>query len=97
MTDSEVKTYYNNQHVAKMREKLRQYDTDEENPHRLALQLCKYCQYIMTGRIAGQAITPYNCRECGKNLIAPTTLTDKYCEDCAQKQNLCRQCGATMD
>jgi hypothetical protein len=97
MTDSEAKTFYNNQHVAKIRKKLRQYDTDEEKPHRLALQLCKHCQYIMTDRIADRAITPYNCRECGKNLISASTLTDKYCEDCARKLDLCRQCGAKMD
>lgn len=91
------RAYYNNNHVKKMKEKIKNYD---EDPHKLVRQgemLCRHCYYIMTDGIAGQAFTTAHCANCGKEIDFVTTDTDDLCEKCANELNVCKHCGAKMD
>ena len=84
--------------VEEQRAAIAAYDKDNSRKHRLEEGLCKYCYYIMKGgTFAGQMITHANCRECRKEMVFPTTMTDALCLECAKKLNLCKHCGATMD
>jgi phage terminase large subunit-like protein len=90
------KTYYNKRRVEDMREKLVEYDNDEEHAERIDNQECKVCTYIDDG-FAGQAFTDTYCGICGKKMTFPTTDTDKVCKECAKENGLCKHCGGRMD
>lgn len=87
-----------NDAVEERRAAIKAYDEDKSRKYRLEECLCKYCYYIMRGHtFAGQVITHADCRECGKEMVFPTTMIDVLCPECAKKLNLCKHCGATMD
>lgn len=43
--------------------------------------------------LAGSAITPYNCRICGKRYENSNINTPKICDSCAEKLGRCQECG----
>lgn len=96
MTPNEIK-FFNDKHVAKIKRKIFEYNEDGAKKIRRNLHICKYCYYINTGRIAGQAFSSATCKECGKEMIFPTTDTNEYCPECAKKLNVCEHCGSEMD
>jgi hypothetical protein len=97
MIDIDNKTHWNNKHIEDMTKKLNSYCFDDKQMERSLQQLCKYCFYVNTGRIAGQAFTKSNCSYCEKEMMFPTTDRDKYCPECAKKIMACKHCGARMD
>lgn len=96
MNSKEIK-WFNDRHVSKLKGKIFDYNQDKAKEFRKEHCICKYCYYINTGRIAGQAFTTIECKECKKETTFPSTDTDKYCLKCAQKLNVCKHCGSEMD
>lgn len=95
--DSKNRTYLNSRYISKMRNKLKIYDEDREKLLRQGEHLCKFCYYIDTDRIAGQAFWTNNCHSCGKEMTFPTTDTNDFCESCANKLDVCKHCGQELD
>lgn len=71
--------------------------TDGERAKRLAALRCKWCWYMLHGRIAGQAFTSWTCAECATEHQHSSTATPKLCEPCARELELCRECCADLD
>jgi hypothetical protein len=97
VTSANEKAHFNNTYVGRLRLKLLNYDQDSDKEERVSENICKYCYYIDTDRIAGQAFTKTNCRICDKEMVFQTTITDRYCSDCSSNMKLCKYCGATID
>jgi len=70
---------------------------DPDKANRLEKQLCKYCHYVNTGRIGGAVITHVECGICDTDISFSNTCVDVICPDCAEKNNLCKHCGADME
>ena len=68
---------------------------DKQKSLRLANQECATCFYIP--RIAGQAITDYQCSRCAARDSWGNTSVPWLCVPCAQELNLCRRCAADID
>lgn len=75
----------------------RRADLDEEREKRREKQLCKYCYYINSGGVAGQAFTSSTCAFCQKDTMFSTTHTDALCLECAQENRVCKECMADME
>lgn len=43
--------------------------------------------------MAGRAMTPYYCEDCGDKHIHNNTNTPKLCQKCARKESRCQYCG----
>jgi hypothetical protein len=74
-----------------------QLKTDAEKEQRLAAQQCRCCYYLRKVRIGGAAMTERPCGSCDTPMFFSSTATDVLCPECAQKQSLCKQCGARID
>ena len=72
-----------------------QYATDPDKKMRLAEGFCISCFYSGP-RIGGAAMTERPCGVCGTKMMFGSTATDKVCQACAVKQELCRECGADL-
>lgn len=72
------------------------YLADPERKERLAAGRCKRCYYIWTARIGGSAMTMQPCGVCDEEVWYGSTATDKICQPCAAKKELCRQCGGDL-
>ncbi len=70
------------------------YRNDPERVERLKLQECIVCYYNV--RITGQAFTQWHCVLCNKEGMHHNTGIPTLCKDCAEKEGLCKQCGATL-
>lgn len=95
--NSKETLFWNNKRVEKMKKKISLFELDEDAVSRKKNCECKYCTYINSDRIAGQAFTHAICKTCGKEMIFPSTDTDLYCVECAKKMNICKHCGSEMD
>lgn len=95
--DAELTKTIHDNSMARMAEKVAKYSKDPSEKERLEKNLCKYCMYSKFDSWAGQAFTNENCKECGKEMTFGTTDTDKYCDECAKKLNVCKHCGQIMD
>ena len=58
---------------------------------------CKYCSYIKTTRIGGSAMTESECGLCEKMMVFSSTVVDRLCRDCAERNLLCKHCGGDID
>ena len=92
-----IKRQMHNSFVNGMRLKLENYDVDSFIEERKVDCKCKYCTYIDTDKLVQDAFTKIKCRLCGEELIFANSDTDYYCLECAQKNNICKHCGAEMD
>ena len=68
---------------------------DPSKSLRLLRQECVCCYY--DARVGGSALTKSSCIGCERNMVFPSTCTDRLCEDCAREYNLCRHCGSDME
>lgn len=68
---------------------------DKSKEQRLKQQKCRYCFY--NSRLAGQAITEYECGICSKPGTWANTAVPSLCMECASEHKLCVQCGASMN
>lgn len=75
-------------------EQLMRYWQDPERKDRLASGECRFCFYMMRGRIGGAAMTSRPCAVCEKDVIYGSTNTDVLCLPCATEHQLCKHCGA---
>lgn len=82
--------------VEDMRRSIADYDADPLAVQRQHRQECRACFYLFR-RVAGQAFTPYTCRECGEEHQHPNTATPKLCQTCADARTLCRHCGGPRE
>lgn len=71
--------------------------TDPEKQKRLEMNLCLCCYYVNNTRIGGAAITHRPCGLCERDMSFGSTATDVVCSDCAEANNLCKQCGADIE
>lgn len=68
---------------------------DPKKNERLEKQECQYCFYSMRG--GGQAFTASKCEECEKEMLFSSTNMDKYCLECAKKNDICKHCGGDIN
>jgi hypothetical protein len=69
-------------------------DTDKKKRHEE--QYCKCCFY-RESTMAGAAMTENQCGICKKEMHWSSTHQEKLCHGCAQKWDLCKECGSTID
>ncbi|MHC4649001.1 MAG: hypothetical protein ACYTBJ_26400 [Planctomycetota bacterium] len=67
---------------------------DPEKKVRIDDNSCVVCFY--GSRCGGAAITTSKCKECGKEMTFGSTCVDKYCDSCASRFLVCKQCGADI-
>lgn len=77
--------------------KAEQLQTDPNKEERLGVSLCKCCFYVHTSRMGGASITTKPCGICEREMMFPSTATDKICPTCAHENGLCKRCGADID
>ena len=70
---------------------------DPDQDKRLAAGICSPCYYLMSGSVAGRAITIRPCGLCEKDQTYSSTQTDALCLDCAKRNSLCRHCGGDIN
>ena len=92
--DIQMANWSKNSQLKNLRTKLNNYDNDNQKQTR---DTCRCCYYINCDRAAFQAFTTVNCRNCGKEMVFPTSHTDRLCPECANELNLCKHCGSSMD
>lgn len=95
--DIEIKTYFNNRRVEKIRKKIDNFDKDPQKSKRLEKHICKTCMYIKNDSITLSAFHHSNCGICNKEIVSSNSDIDCLCEDCARENNLCKHCGAIID
>ncbi len=64
---------------------------DTQKKGRLKASECQGCFY--SRRVVGHGFTAYICKECEKEHMHHDTGTPKLCKECANKLNVCHQCG----
>ena len=89
-------TYFAINHAQETVEKALRFLADPDKVKRLEEVTCKRCYYIWTGRISGQAFTDVPCGICEMTVTYANTDTNKLCNDCAKKNELCAHCGADL-
>lgn len=74
-------------------------DTDPEKEKRLKVHECAPCFYGARGygRVAGSAMTHWNCGICEREGLASSTHTPKLCCDCGKTHALCTNCGGDLE
>lgn len=95
--DVDLRTYYALRTLEDTRKKLDKVITDPEQEQRRERKECQVCFYMRSGALAGQAFTPFECRECGGTFQHPNTRVPSFCDACAEKLNICRRCQADMN
>jgi len=55
---------------------------------------CNDC--LMNDCWGGSAMTDSNCEICGKQMTFGSTNVDKLCDECANDNNKCKQCGKLL-
>ena len=94
--DVENATYYAKQRIDAVSRFALSCLRDDQKKERHEKCLCPVC-YYESSRWGGAAITDTTCSVCQKEMNFSNTNTDKLCEDCAKKHDLCRHCGAGID
>lgn len=56
------------------------------------LMLCEKCRHI----VACQAFSTGKCKICGVDVVTPHIPAYCICEECAEKLQLCQQCGKVI-
>ncbi len=95
-TQAENQATSNDRRIHFLQQCLAAYDQDRQDRERRTQHRCRACFYVHR-RIGGDALTPFTCAACGEAAIAATTATPRLCQNCAQKQSWCQECGALMD
>lgn len=54
---------------------------------------CKKCK----GMCVLHAFSVSTCENCGGEVVTPHMPSYKYCEACAEKLNVCEQCGTPKE
>ncbi len=90
-------TFYANKAIEKARKNLARCEVDAEREARCNVYECKMCFYLRGARLAGQAFTDRPCDICAKVVTYSSTATMKYCKPCAEKHQLCRECGGDLE
>lgn len=68
---------------------------DPKKVERNKKQECVVCFYLP--RFGGASMTTTECAICSKEMSFGSTAVDIICYDCANKNNLCKCCGADID
>lgn len=90
-------TFYAKKEIRKSIENHERLKFDVDRDARLDANLCPQCHYLHKHRIGGRAMTTQPCGICGEDVMYTSTATDKLCPKCAEKNGLCKQCGALVD
>lgn len=89
-------THYAIGHAQSTIEKALRFMADPDRKERVKQLTCKRCFYIWVGRISGQAFTDAPCWICEEVQTYANTDTDKLCQKCASKHDLCKHCAADL-
>lgn len=95
--ESKQVTISNKREVEKIKNRLFNYENDINRIERLKVHKCKYCYYINCDRVVMDIITEGVCKNCAKFTLYPDNHTDRYCDKCSEKYNICKHCGAQLD
>lgn len=68
---------------------------DVHRKQRIKEQECPYCFYLASG-FGGSAMTSWECALCPKSQVFGSTSTPTLCDECAKKEDRCKQCGDKM-
>lgn len=69
---------------------------DLDKKKRTAAHICVLCYYHTEGTLAMQAFTDTNCSLCDKEMRFSSSAIDKICNDCAEENKLCVECGCKI-
>lgn len=83
-------------HLKELAQWINDVEQDPRWADRVDKTECKYCFYHPP-KGAFQAITTSDCRDCKIEMTFSDSITDKYCKNCAIKNNVCAHCGTEMD
>ncbi len=94
-------TYENKTANMRHREKLylrfaKKLSEDADKKLRIAKGLCKFCYYD-SSRIGGARMTHAVCALCENEITFGNTAIDVICPDCAQREGICKHCGADVN
>lgn len=92
ITDVENATYSCRERIDMTAERALQYLSDPEKSDRHKDALCVPCYYGT--RIGGAAMTHAYCGICRLKMLFNSTSTDKLCQGCALRLDLCKHCGS---
>lgn len=73
----------------------KKFFADTKSEQRLKEQECVICYY--STRLEGQAFTHSTCKSCFMPTMFSTTDIDLLCKGCAEKEGLCKHCGADIN
>jgi hypothetical protein len=93
------KTHYKDFHqndLKRLQQWIDNVKNDPDNKNRLKDHTCRYCFYHPP-KMALQAFTNSNCKDCEVTMSFPSSLTDDFCKPCAERNEVCKHCGAEMD
>jgi hypothetical protein len=93
------KDNYKSYHQNRLKELQKWIDdvkNDPDNEKRLDKQMCRYCHYHPP-QMAFSAFTDRNCKDCEVKMTFPNSDTDNFCKPCAERNEVCKHCGAEID
>lgn len=73
------------------------HQMDKDRDSRIKNNLCAYCFYFDSSRMAGQAFTEWCCDVCSKIHTHANTATPVVCDSCSKDHSLCVQCGRDIN
>jgi len=91
----QMQTYMNTKRMESTIKHADWYQNDPDNDDRLEKQQCRACFYT-TGKLGGAAMTERPCGECRTDMLFGSTATDALCKRCAEKLELCKECGGDI-
>lgn len=70
-------------------------EKDPRKKDRQEKRHCKICYY--SPKVGGRAITRAKCEICEADMLFPSTLVDKFCEECSDREKCCAFCGCDRE
>ena len=89
-------TYYRTYGVELKAVQLIKYFQDLEKADRVQSRNCRYCFYMRTDILSGQAVTESHCGNCEAVVVCGNTDVPQFCDSCADTYRICAQCGSDL-
>lgn len=91
------RTFQNNKNFNKILKNIENYQKDSDLEKRTSSKKCKFCFYLKSPKIVGQAFTTWTCGVCEKEFQHHNTGTTAVCDGCSNKLFICIDCGASIE
>ena len=95
--DINDKEFFNKRKYEKLKEKIKNYESDTKQDTRYRSQKCKSCMYLDNDLVGFDQITISNCRICDSEIGNANSIVNKLCLKCAMEKFLCTKCGSNLD